>query len=56
MDKMTDGWNTNDDYYEVAEKYGDVLEKYFGIKNEEDYKTFTSSGALEDDKAYAKAS
>ena len=56
MDKMTDGWNTNDDYYAVAEKYGDVLEKYFGIKNEEDYKAFTSSGALEDDKAYAKAS
>ena len=31
------------------------FKKYFNIKNEEDYKTFTSSGGLGNADAYAKA-
>ena len=51
-DKVTDGWNTDDDYYDVlkgiqSKEAKDMFESWF--PTEEDYKQFTAEGGMSDE-------
>lgn len=44
-DDITDGWNTQDNYYTLDDETKSLLKDYMGIENAEDYKTWTKEGA-----------
>lgn len=46
--KITEGWNTRDNYSTLDEDTKSLLKEYMGIENAQDYNTWTDNGAKTD--------